>query len=93
MALTTGHLLYKNVKAAGLGHLERFDILIALFDFLMIQSKLSIGIVTPYEDLSKVKEDWWLFPFLAGGRAWLHRLSPPTLTSVPCGHMNCVFDA
>ena len=37
VTLTTGYLLYKNIKAASLGHLEGFDILIPLFDFLMIQ--------------------------------------------------------
>ncbi len=36
VTLPTGYLLYKNIKATSLRHLEGFDILIPLFDFLMI---------------------------------------------------------
>jgi hypothetical protein len=72
VALTTRNLLYKNIKAAGLRHLETFDILITFFHFLMIQSKLAIRIITPNKDLSKVKEDRGLFSLLAGGWAWFH---------------------
>jgi hypothetical protein len=72
VALTTGNLLYKNIKAAGLRHLETFDILITFFHFLMIQPKLAIRIITPNKDLSKVKENKGLISLLAGGWAWFH---------------------
>lgn len=42
VTLTTGYLLNKNIETTSLGHLEGFDILVPLFDFLMIQPKLPI---------------------------------------------------
>ena len=57
MRLPTRHLLNKYVKAARFGNFETFDVLVALFKFLMIKSELPVGVVTPDEDLSEIEKD------------------------------------
>lgn len=97
MAFSARNLLDKNVEAASFRHLEALDILVSLFNLLMIEAQLTIRVVTPYKDLREIEKyrgclGLALSLLTVDSRAWLHGLSP-SLASIPCGLLAIVFDA
>ena len=57
MIVTTRDLLYQYIEAASLWHLKALNALITFLKFLMIESELAEGVITPYKHFCKVEEN------------------------------------
>lgn len=55
MRFSARYLLDQNVEAACFRESETLNVLIPLLNFLMIEAKLSIRIVSPHEHLSEIE--------------------------------------
>lgn len=56
MAFSARNLLDKNVETASFWHLKALDILVSLFNLLMIEAQLTIRVVTPYKDFREIEK-------------------------------------